>query len=1031
MNKTAFKWIHLSDLHLRASTQWSSDPITQSLIEDVEKLQKEQDFRPDAVFFTGDAVFGDLPSEPIEQQFRSFGGFLDALRSSFDPVLDKSTIYLVPGNHDVSRTNVLEAEKEWLRNDRQKLEAIEAALGKNSPDCRQWMSKLEAYRDFLSEYGLHHLQPENETLIWSKEWKREGLAIRIIGLNSSWSCCERKEKGVLRMGGRWQAGQLRLHERNRGFTFVLLHHPANWLHETEDPDFKRWLDKFSHLQFHGHEHSQFITQLSGGKLIVSAGACYDREKYPKSYSYGEIGADGKGTIFLRAWDDSGTGWVKKAIADIAPDGVYPISLEINGGKEVLPISLKQKPDRTKIQDKLEQQFEAAATCFSSYAGAWVERSFSTISESAARTQDAPLVSVNDICDSTADAVIHAPVNFGLTCVGRRIALQKLKRSEDDLYVYLRIAFKPHVEAVKEAIEVQLEEIGSQLDQVTGIVLDGVAYDKSTRRVLKSLRTINKDWRIIALHSRDDMADLSAIGRDEVFEGFGDYYLWSLSRKDVRDLVEKCVSQNHLLSEEVLADKIISDIDALNIHRTPLNCLTLLKTNENQADDTPVNRTEMIKRVLTLFFNQFNSVPRYSERPDLVDCEYTLGMFAENLIRRQDYTFTKSEFLTISGSFAEKQKLPLEVDVLFMFLASERIIVRRDGKFEFRFAYWLHYFAAHRMHHSEEFRSFMLEEGRYVFFPEIVEFYAGIDRRREDAVKIAICDLRRLNDEFSTRSGIAPDFNPYKSAEWRPTGEYLQQVAEEVEEGAQQSLLPQEAKDAIADRTYDRGKAYRQEVQNFIKESTLPELVSAARGAAKTLRNSDYVDPGLRKELLREVTRSWEKVAQALFVISPILARHGRASFEGMGFMLIDFDGIPDESRLHAIVDVIPFNVVGWFEEDLHSRKLGVLCLEEFAKKGNTISSILLRRAVILHKPKGWIEAVEKFLSLEPKNSFYLYDVFQALQAETHFGSKHVIRDCKRLAATAIAKHWTNRPNPKQKTIQEALSRLEKLSLKDS
>ncbi len=1026
MTQTFFNWIHLSDLHLKVSNQWDSDPITQSLIQECKCLQKNSGFRPDALFFTGDAVFGDLSDEPIEQQYEGFGNFLDQVRNSFEPPLDKSSIFLVPGNHDVNRTNVLEAEKEWLRNDRHKLEVIETALGKNSPDCRQWMSRLGAYRGFLQKYGLDHLEPESETLIWVKELEASRIKVRIIGLNTAWSCCERKEKGTLRMGGRWQAGKLRLHEPSEGFTFALLHHPANWLHETEDPDFQRWLNKHCDIQFHGHEHSQFITPQPNGRLIVSAGACYDRRDRPKGFSFGSISGDGTGSIHLRSWDESGSGWVKKAIAGLAPDGIYPISVSTRSiAIQSSSTAGSAKPiDHARLREKLERQFESAATCFSSYSGAWVERTFSTISEFAAKTETAPLMTVNDICDAESNLVIHAPVNFGLTCVGRRISLQKFKRSPTDIYLYLRIAFKPHEEAVREAIDLQLNEINCEFDQITGIVLDGVAYDKATRRILKSLSSINSRWRIIALHSRDDMTDLNAIGQDDIFEGFGTIHLWSLSRKDIRELVEKCVSPNHVLTEEALAEKIISDIDALNIHRTPLNCLTLLKTSENQTDDTPVNRTEMIKRVLTLYFNQFNSVPRYSERPDLVDCEYTLGMFAEYLIRRQDYSFTKNEFFSVSAGFSEKQKLPLEVDVLFMFLASERIIVHRNSRFEFRFAYWMHYFAAHRMHHSDDFRKFMLDEGRYVFFPEIIEFYAGIDRRREDAVKIAIRDLKRLNEEFTKRSGIASDFNPYRAAEWRPSGKYLESVAEEVEDGAMNSALPQEAKDAIADRTYDRSKAYKQEVQAFIKESTLPELVSAARGAAKTLRNSDYVDPELRKELLAEVMRSWEKVAQALLVISPILARQGRASFEGMGFTLIDFDKVPDEQRLHAVVDVVPFNVVGWFEEDLHSKKLGVLCLEAFAKHESTIASILLRRAVILHKPKGWIEGVERFMTKEHKNSFYLYDVFRALRTEARMGRRNIIDACKRLAATAIAKHWTNRPNPNQKMIQQALARLE-------
>jgi hypothetical protein len=76
---------------------------------------------------------------------------------------------------------------------------------------------------------------------------------------------------------------------------------------------------------------------------------------------------------------------------------------------------------------------------------------------------------------------------------------------------------------------------------------------------------------------------------------------------------------------------------LNLHRTPLNCLTLLKVSEIDFDESPVNRSEMIKRVLFLLFN-IDDVPTYKTRPDLKDCEYVLGYFCEHLIRDGAYSF---------------------------------------------------------------------------------------------------------------------------------------------------------------------------------------------------------------------------------------------------------------------------------------------------------------------------------------------------------------------------------------------------------
>jgi hypothetical protein len=160
-----------------------------------------------------------------------------------------------------------------------------------------------------------------------------------------------------------------------------------------------------------------------------------------------------------------------------------------------------------------------------------------------------------------------------------------------------------------------------------------------------------------------------------------------------------------LDEDVVTKKVTDDIDALNLHRTPLNCLLLLKLSEQAFDDTPVNRTEMIGRVLYLLFYQYDKIPRYATRPDLKDCEFALGYFCEALIRCGKTTFTIGEFYQKIQEYCSKQILDLDIEILFTFLLSENIFVKKGAVYEFRFIYWLYYFAAHRMHHDSQFAEF--------------------------------------------------------------------------------------------------------------------------------------------------------------------------------------------------------------------------------------------------------------------------------------------------------------------------------------
>ena len=147
-----------------------------------------------------------------------------------------------------------------------------------------------------------------------------------------------------------------------------------------------------------------------------------------------------------------------------------------------------------------------------------------------------------------------------------------------------------------------------------------------------------------------------------------------------------------------------------------------------------------------------------------------------------------------------------MEVLFAFLVIKNVLVRKGADFGFRFSYWLYYFAAHRMHHDQVFSAFILSDGRYAAYPELIEFYAGIDRRRSDAVACLITDLARMNSDFLTRTRIASNLNPFGHATWSPDQAALKQLQDEVTNSMTQSALPAAVKDAVADKQLRSGSA---------------------------------------------------------------------------------------------------------------------------------------------------------------------------------------------------------------------------------
>src|SRR5690606_23046591 len=115
--------------------------------------------RPDFVFFTGDLVFGAAGGETMEDQYQLVRSFLDAVRTAFDPEIPIRDFFLVPGNHDVDRDEILPEQTEWLRHSDRKLHGILAAMQDGKKQWRAWMDRLVNYRNFLTGYGLLHLTP--------------------------------------------------------------------------------------------------------------------------------------------------------------------------------------------------------------------------------------------------------------------------------------------------------------------------------------------------------------------------------------------------------------------------------------------------------------------------------------------------------------------------------------------------------------------------------------------------------------------------------------------------------------------------------------------------------------------------------------------------------------------------------------------------------------------------------------------------------------------------------------------------------
>lgn len=640
--------------------------------------------------------------------------------------------------------------------------------------------------------------------------------------------------------------------------------------------------------------------------------------------------------------------------------------------------------KNSIRNILASRLSEALSIFSDQPIIWAEPVLSKTNEISRNPNDnfENRVNIEEFIDNIKSTIIKAPPQFGLTCLAHFLIKQAWEK--DKIWVYVDSADCKEHNIHKRTIQ-NLRALGLEGQKVDCIVVDSWnIYDSSA---LKKLKTVNDEFKetpIVVMETIDDSKFISDLEKVDIDRDFEVLHLLALPRTQIRKVVSDYNKSKGIGEEDIILNKVVSDLDCLNIHRTPMNCLTLLKVSEKYFDESPVNRTKMLEMVLFVLFN-LDGIPRYKTKPDLKDTEFVLGRFCEKLIRLDNYYFTREFFLSELKSYCAEKLLDLEVEIVFDVLLNNNILTRRDGHYIFRSSFWIYYFAAIRMHTDENFSVYIFDTGKYAIFPEIIEFYTGIDRNRSDALKKLMNDLKETCELVNSKIGIPDNVNPLIHAKWHPDESQIEKMEEEVNNTLQSSKLPDYVKDQVADKNYNQIRPYNQTIQQLFQDYYLHRLMQQIKATSRALRNSDYVAPELKREALNTIQIAMEQVSKVLFAISPVLALKGRAAFGGIGFILADNYGENFKDRLNVILQVNPTNVVGFFKEDLFSSKMGPLLFDEFRREKNALKKHFLALLILFEKPRNWKKEIEDYVVSLSKNSFFLFDTVNNLKAKYRYG----------------------------------------------
>lgn len=1014
--------VHISDLHLRENWHEEQGFVLREFFQDLEKQISEID--DVFVIFTGDILQQGKDPETYQYFSDTFGAKLSALG------LSRERLIFLPGNHDVDRAYT-QSQFSVLKGIQER-EISETDFNNNVYGDQNELLKRK-FQPFLEWQESVSDWPLTKNLFCGRGFNLTG-EIGIYCLNTalySFGGLKDEESNTISDYQMLPVETRRLHEwvenSTHKYRILAMHHPHDWLVDWAGKEIDKLCFRYFDLVLSGHVHKNSAYHITSGPETLArcvAPPLFSTNSDMLGYSILEIQEETKGlTIHYRQWVEDR--FVLGTALSKTDTGTVQLANTQLKETDAMHQENAQKYDA--ISALLKNNMDRALKCYASLPAIWVVPNLSDSDEFSSSNADVVTISADQLIAPFRDCIIVAPPQFGLSSLGHYLAhaAWEAKPGRYAMVIESR-EVQNHDTAIEKYVQSRLDEVGLIIDDLTAIILDEPG--SINKRKVDNIKKLYPNIPLLILLRVSDHDIIGMVG-EQLNNSFQALYLWSLERPQIREIVRQFIDAGRNLDEEAALQRLVDDIKLLNLHRTPLNCLTLLTVYENQIDYSPTNRTDMFERFLFLIFYSYKKNPDYSSFPDMKDALSVLGAFCEDAIRTKNIQFKKNEFILASTKFCEEMSIDVDCSQLFEVMNCENIIIKNGSVYRFRYVHWIYFFGAHRMHHDAEFCDFVLSNAYYMNFPEIIEFYSGVDRRREELLKVLISDLKTVNDAFETRTNISPDFDPYLFGHWKPTDEAVVELRSHLEDAATQSSLPVTLKDNIADKNYERSRPYIQEIQEFVKDSSLIDCMQILTAAARALRNSDYVKSEIKAELLFEILRAWTKEIQVMFLLSPILAKQGQARYHNINFFLsAGFEKYDGDELWSRIVGALPPTAVSMHDKDIASSRMMPLFKKLLDSDEIGAAEYLLAGVIIKNRPDKWSDVIGDCIRRLPKNSFYLLQIYNLLFHEHKYGfvSPKAKNELFNLLGMTVAKHETGAKSPNKKLIDKTKDSLREM-----
>lgn len=752
--------LHISDVHINASSILEIDSLVEKLINDIKKVKDENDINIDLICFTGDLIAGGDKAFNDEMQIQlAEEHFISPLLEAIG--LTKKEFILVPGNHEVDTNKIAKITEKGLAS----ISSIEE-INETIYDMQdEYKNRLQYFYDYMYEKYLP--DAEKWRLGYSITKNINDINIGIVGLDSAWRSTGAgwEERGKMLVGEQ-QVGVLHNSIKDADLKICLMHHPLDWLSDLEMTNVERNLNYFD-LVLRGHVHDLDDKQICTQRyktIYNTSGKLYPIDGYYSGYSILDIDIDlSTCCIYSREYLKSPREDFDRALR-INENGKVEYQLTTYDEAKVVEYDLKLQ---------LREYYEEATEKYTmlknidSYSPDKIGDFFvePTIFEKSEyeRTEltrkeekkEVP-VPLTELINSSVNILLIGKKECGKTTVLQRFGIWYTSSESKQIPVYI-----------------DMMKLNKGHDRILvacqNFIFNNMSSDVPIRK--NEVRNLLTKGKIICLFDNVNISNADHIvwiqtfikafpnnrfifASEEKFyqtytlKEFPDFgveykpvYLECFGKRQVREMITKWGEGKAGFDANEMTKKIVTYCNNINFTMTPFNIAVFMTIWDVDRNFVPINEGKVMRTYLETVLDKFSAEEFQRSEYDYDVKQHFLGYLAYEMCKKDEYFFTVDEFNHLVDEYHNKmgfKKSQSKFDVIFF----EKNIMYINGDYVcFSNTSIMEYCLATYATVDQTLYDLMTAKGNRVNFAHELSFYSGIV---QDCSKL----LNSLNDEIT-------------------------------------------------------------------------------------------------------------------------------------------------------------------------------------------------------------------------------------------------------------------------------------------